>query len=204
VDKTITVNKGGTTAGGAGAGLIVEGTSSAVIAQLSYASGSVTKWQVGDGTTQVDVVDASTAQTLTTKTINATNNTITDTSAATGDLFRFNGTKFVRFARGTASQQLRTNAGGTDIEWFTPTAQKEFQEVGLTSPTYDGVNKVYTIANAVTANSIQVFLDGQLLRRGGSNDYVYDGATTVTLQAAFEAPDAAVNPAVVLTVFGSY
>lgn len=203
-DKTITVNDGGTTVGATGAGLIVEGDSGAVIAQISYATASATKFQIGDGTTQIDIVGISNTQTLTNKTVNATNNTITDTSTALGDLFKSNGTKFVRFARGTANQQLRTNAGGTDLEWFTPTAQKEFQEVGLVSPTYDGVNKVYTLANAVTANSIQVFLDGQLLRRGASNDYVYDGTTTVTLQTAMEAPNTATNPSVVLTVFGSY
>ena len=58
-------------------------------------------------------------QTVTNKTINATNNTITDTSTALGDLMVSNGSKFVRKARGTANQLLRTNAGGTDIEWAT-------------------------------------------------------------------------------------
>lgn len=67
------------------------------------------------------VVLLSTVDTLTNKTINATNNTITDTSTAAGDLLKSNGTKFVRFARGSASQLLRVNAGGTDIEWATYT-----------------------------------------------------------------------------------
>jgi len=58
-------------------------------------------------------------QTLTNKTINASNNTINDTSIATGDLLKSNGTKFVRFGKGTASQYLRTNAGATDLEWAT-------------------------------------------------------------------------------------
>jgi hypothetical protein len=60
------------------------------------------------------------ATTITNKTINATNNTITDTSTATGDLLKSNGTKFVRMARGTSLQVLRTNSGGTDLEWATP------------------------------------------------------------------------------------
>jgi hypothetical protein len=42
------------------------------------------------------------------------------TSDATGDLMKHDGTGFTRFARGTANQQLRVNAGGTDLEWFTP------------------------------------------------------------------------------------
>ncbi len=63
------------------------------------------------------LVGLATTDVLTNKTVNATNNTITDTSIALGDLFKGNGTKFVRFGRGTPLQVLRTNAGGTDLEW---------------------------------------------------------------------------------------
>ncbi len=73
-------------------------------------------------------------QALTNKTIVAASNTITDTSAALGDLLYFNGTRFVRLPRGTASQQLRTNAGGTDIEWATI--------AGGSTPTGTGLRKV--------------------------------------------------------------
>lgn len=59
------------------------------------------------------------AQTLTNKTVVLASNTITDTSAATGDVMRHNGTKFVRLARGTANQVLAVNGGGTDIAWAT-------------------------------------------------------------------------------------
>lgn len=57
------------------------------------------------------------AATLANKTINATDNTITDTSTAAGDILKSNGTKFVRLARGTADYVLKTNAGGTDVEY---------------------------------------------------------------------------------------
>lgn len=57
------------------------------------------------------------AQSLTSKTIVAASNTITDTSAATGDLFYYNGTRFVRFPMGSSLQVLRTNVGATTIEW---------------------------------------------------------------------------------------
>jgi hypothetical protein len=60
---------------------------------------------------------AAAGQTLTNKTIVAASNTITDTSATTGDILRHNGTKFVRLARGSANQVLAVNAGGTDIAW---------------------------------------------------------------------------------------
>jgi hypothetical protein len=67
-----------------------------------------------------NVVTRTISQTLTTKTINATDNIITDASTALGDLLKSNGTKFVRFAIGTGLQQIRVNAGGTDLEYFTP------------------------------------------------------------------------------------
>lgn len=55
--------------------------------------------------------------TLTNKTLNATDNTITDTSTAAGDIFKSNGTKFTRLPRGTANQILRVNSAGTDLEY---------------------------------------------------------------------------------------
>ena len=57
------------------------------------------------------------AQTFTNKTLVATSNTITDTSAVLGDLFKFNGTRFVRFPKGLANQILVTNTAATDLVW---------------------------------------------------------------------------------------
>ena len=59
------------------------------------------------------------AQTFTNKTMVAASNTITDTGAATGDLLKHNGTRFVRFARGTANQILKTNWLSSDLIWGT-------------------------------------------------------------------------------------
>lgn len=59
-----------------------------------------------------NLVGTSDSQTLTGKTINASNNTITDTSAASGDLLRHDGTSFVRFARGAANTVCMANSGG--------------------------------------------------------------------------------------------
>lgn len=63
------------------------------------------------------VVTPSGSATLTNKTINLTNNTVTDTSTAAGDLAKSNGTKFVRMARGAASTVLAVNSGGTDLAY---------------------------------------------------------------------------------------
>jgi hypothetical protein len=65
------------------------------------------------------LVAQGTTDILTNKTINASNNTITDTATAVGDILRSNGTNFVRFARGASLQVLRTNVGATDLEWAT-------------------------------------------------------------------------------------
>lgn len=65
------------------------------------------------------VVGTDTVDSLSNKTINASNNSITDTGNTLGDILKSNGTKFVRFARGSALQVLRTNSGGTDLEWAT-------------------------------------------------------------------------------------
>lgn len=59
-------------------------------------------------------------QTLSTKTINATDNTITDNSTAAGDLLKSNGSKFTRLAMGSANQVLSVNSGATDLTWATP------------------------------------------------------------------------------------
>ena len=48
---------------------------------------------------------------------NASNNTITDTSTAGGDILKSDGTSFKRLARGSANQVLTVNAGRTDIAW---------------------------------------------------------------------------------------
>lgn len=185
-DKTISVNNGGTTALAGGSGLIVEGDSNATIAQISYAAASATKFQIGDGTTQVDIIDISTIQTLTNKTINATNNTITDTATVLGDLLKSNGTKFLKFALGSALQNLRVNAAGTDVEYYTLLAVQRHQPIVI-SGTQNGVNKTFTLASAPTGGVIQLFKNGQLLTPGSGKDYQLSGVT-ITFETLFPAP----------------
>ena len=60
------------------------------------------------------------SETITNKTINAADNTLTDTSAALGDLLVHNGTRFVKRAKGSALQQIRVKSDGSDLEYFTP------------------------------------------------------------------------------------
>ncbi len=66
-----------------------------------------------------EFVGTTDSQTLTTKTISTTDNTLTATSQATGDILKNNGTSFVRLARGSANQPLKVNSGGTDLDYGT-------------------------------------------------------------------------------------
>ena len=62
-----------------------------------------------------------------------------------------------------------------------------YHRATVVSGTQDSVNKIFTIANTPMTGSEQVFMNGQLLTPGASNDYVLS-ATTVTFQVAFSAP----------------
>ncbi len=66
-----------------------------------------------------EFVGTTDTQVLENKTVNATDNTITDDSTAAGDILKGNGTKFVRLPIGTAGQPLKVNAGATDLEYGT-------------------------------------------------------------------------------------
>ena len=74
-------------------------------------------WTLQDATDTL--VGRATSDTLTNKSINVVNNTLTATSTAQGDLLKSNGSTFQRFGRGSAFQILRVNAAGTDLEWAT-------------------------------------------------------------------------------------
>ncbi len=97
-------------------------------------------------------VTAAFSQTLTNKTINATNNTITDTSTALGDLFKSNGTKFVRFSRGSSLQHLRVNSGGTDLEWAAEDTTRVQPGTNITTGGTSNVPIVSTVASPIFNN----------------------------------------------------
>lgn len=335
-DLTIRTNKGGTTAGAAGAGLQVEGDTAALIGAISYAAASATKFQIGDGTTQIDIVSTSATQTLTNKTIGVaqlsgqvsisnggtgastaatafnalspmttlgdvlyggtagagtrlagnttttrqfltsvgngsvsaaptfsalaaadipslaasiiTSGILTAAVGGTGNGFTaFTGpatsTKtftlpnasaailtdnaavtvaqggtgiqtttaygvilggttatgaFQNAGAGTANQVLTSNGPSAVPTWQAVTASAYFRATAVTG-TQDGSNKIFTIANAVSTGSEQVFLNGQLLTPGSTNDYVIS-STTVTFQAAMTAPAATDT----IRVYGNY
>ena len=76
---------------------------------------------------------------------------------------------------------------GTGTGSFVATLAK-YQRKATTTGTQDATNKIFTIGTALKTGSDQVYLNGQLLDSGATNDYVYDGAVTFTFQAGFSAP----------------
>lgn len=94
------------------------------------------------------------SQTLTNKTISATDNTITDASTAAGDLMVSNGTKFIRRAKGTGLQVLRTNSGATDLEW----ASLQSERVGKSQASGNASTTVFNIAHGLGSNPTYAFI----------------------------------------------
>ena len=94
-------------------------------AQGGTGTSSLTGVLLGNGTSAVTattspgglLVGTTETQTLTGKTINASDNTITCDGIQAGYLLYSNSSKFVCLARGQAGQFLRTNAAGTNVEY---------------------------------------------------------------------------------------
>lgn len=164
---TLTVAKGGT--GATTLSGIVIGNGTSAFTTVAAPAGSLV------GTTA--------SQTLTTKTLNATDNTITDTSTAVGDIFKSNGTKFIRFARGAAGKVLKVNAGGTDLEWAddltggagsgnTTTLFKNTTTVQATNDTNDVDLLNYSITGGTIGinGMLHLIAHGYYLNNSGADD----------------------------------
>jgi hypothetical protein len=131
-------------------------------------------------------------QTLTNKTVNATNNTITDTSQATGDILKNNGTKFVRMARGTSLQVLRTNSGATDLEF----ASLDSERVGKHQANGNASTTVFNIAHGLGSLPTYAFIS---VAQSGSTSlarsYTMDATNIVVTFAS--APSSGTNNVVI-------
>lgn len=166
-DKTITLNDGGAAGSGTGSGIDVE-ANNVTVAALRW-DGS--DWTSGDGTTQRKLVTLDGTQTLTNKSL--TSPTLTGTPTAPTAATNTNNTQIAT----TAFVAAAVAAGGATA----------YMRAATVTGTQDGSNKTFTIGSAVSSGSEQVFLNGQLLTPGSSNDYVISG-TTITFQAAMPAP----------------
>jgi hypothetical protein len=234
-DLTIKSNVGGTTPVDDTAGLLIEGTSAAIVGALLYNGASQTKWSIGDGTSQQDIVGTTATQTLTNKTLTSpsisspsglvkadvglgsvdnTSDASKPVSTATQTALNlkanlasptFTGTVVLPASQIVNGVTLST-AQGTgnflrgDGTYAAPPVSTVYHRSTVVSGTQDSTNKVFTIANTLLSGSEQVFINGQLLMPGGSNDYVYNGTTTITFQAGFTAPSATD----VIRVYGAF
>ncbi|MEO6301843.1 MAG: hypothetical protein ABIP51_01605, partial [Bacteroidia bacterium] len=164
-DLTIIVNKGGTNPADNTAGLRIEGTTASLVGALYYSASSTSKWTIGDGTTQVDIVTLSATQTLTNKSISGgqissavanatlaatvtTNANLTGVITSSGNATSIasqtgTGTKFVVDTSPTLITPVLGVATGTSL------ATTGFQSVGQASTTA-GDMIWYNATNAFT------------------------------------------------------
>jgi len=182
-DKTITVNDGGTTAGAAGGGILVEGDAGATIGALTFATGAAGKFQIGDGTTQVDVVTTSGTQTLTNKSITGgqvtsavANATLAASATSALGLKSATTTIDVQTATAPTAGQVLTATSGTAATWQNGGAGKTFTRTTVTG-TINGTNTAFTLG--VTPNpagSEMIMQNGMTLLPGSGNDYTITNA----------------------------
>ena len=152
-DSNVTVNNGGNAASMTGSGLTVD-NSEGVNGSIIYDAAAATNWKVGDEGAEIEVVDLSTAQTLTNKGITIIGDTIQDSTD-------------METAVRSLEALVEGGAGATE-------------EGDTTSPNY--ALGVWTTATAIKdASIVKVYESGIRLRSGAGNDYTIDyAAGTVT------------------------
>jgi hypothetical protein len=117
---------------------------------------------------------------------------------STGALLVGNGTTAPTELVGTTSGHVVTWNGSTFVVQA-PSGTSAYGHWTTVTGTQDGVNKTFTIGNALAAGSEQVVVDGITLDSGASNDYIISG-TTLTFQANRAAPRATSK----IKVYGQY
>jgi hypothetical protein len=115
-----------------------------------------------------------TTDTMTNKTFVYANNTVTDTSAATGDIPKHNGTKFVRFGKGTANQVLQTNSTATDLAWSSFNAEN----TGTAQANGTGSATLFNIAHSLGTTPYSCFV--QCYSHSTAFTYTFD-ATNIAV-----------------------
>lgn len=124
--------------------------------------------------------DPNGTETISGKTINASNNTITDTSIATGDILAGVSGKFVRKGRGTSLQALRTNSAGTDIEW----ASLQSERTGKHTASGNAATTVFTITHGLGSTPGYTFISVENSGTGVIAAKASSDSTTITVTFA--------------------
>jgi hypothetical protein len=123
--------------------------------QVLTVSAGATDLEWADPEVGVGVWDPDAVETLTGKTINITDNTLTADSIAVGDLLVADADNFNRRGIGTANQILKVNAAATDIEWGSHPIGALYG--GSTSFSGNGTNKIFNIPHGLTAGTPDVY-----------------------------------------------
>lgn len=163
-DKNITINKGGTNATAAGAGITVEGTSGASLATVQYDSTLTSKFKLGASGSEAEVVTVSDTQTLSNKTIG--------TVTAQSGTLSITGTGALKIPVGTSAQQPVGVQGMIRYD----TTASAFQ--GYDGTTWSSIGGATTIKRITQATSFAV---GDVLYLNGST---YTKALATTAAAA--------------------
>lgn len=186
-DINITLNNGGTTAGADGAGILIEGTSDAVIGAIKFDNTLASKFSVGDGTTQLEIVDVSSVQTLTNKVIGGgqiSGNIGGNAANVTGIVLVANGgtgaatlTGYVK-ASGTSNMTASATIPGADISGNIP--GNAANVTGTIAIANGGTGQTTAVA-AYDALSPNTTL-GDVAYRGTTNNVRLAGNTTAAKQ----------------------
>ncbi len=147
-DKNVTLAKGSDAAGAVGAGLTVE-MSDATDASFVYDPDAASKWKVGLVGSEVEVVDLSSTQTLSNKTVLLKN----------GDI---EGKSNYEEALRAIDDKLNTGSSYTVVE--TDTSDSNFTD-----------GDTLAVGSAIVSDSdVKVYESGMRLRSGTGNDYTVD------------------------------
>lgn len=130
------------------------------------------------------------AQTFTNKTIVLSSNTVNDTSAATGDIIKHDGTSYKRYAKGTSLQVLRVASGGADLEWATISSYTEGK--GSSTKSGDASTTTFTIAHGL--GSSPGFYDVVPTSTDADDDFFLTiDSTNITVNYPFAPPSGTNN-----------
>jgi hypothetical protein len=167
-DKSITLNKGGTTGFAEGAGLLVEGTGGASLATFQYDSILTSKFKLGASGSEAEVVTVSGTQTLSNKTVG--------TVTAESGTLSITGTGALKVPVGTTGERPVGSVSGM-VRYNSTTSAFE----GYDGVAWAGLGGGGSIVRVAQANTYTVADIGRPLYLNGAN---YDLAIATAANTA--------------------